>query len=191
MKVIEASSIDKRAHLERLLEAGTVMVFIDSRLESVQVPEHHKGSAQLPLNLDYAFQIPDFQIFDDRIEASLSFNRKRQFCVLPFEAIYAIRSDVAGEVAFFLEDVPADLSAAQHTEPVEHFSMTSGDTKTAPPKKKPQLVAISSTNNAEDEAKGSPKKKTSKKGKSTTKKKDEPSEKKAKRPQLRLIKNED
>ena len=103
MQFIESPSQEKKSHLERMLIKGGVMIFIDARRKKLQLPAHILGNPQLPLNLDYAFQIPDFNIFEDRVEASLSFNRQSFFCVIPFKTIYAIRSHVLPEVIVFPE----------------------------------------------------------------------------------------
>ena len=109
MKVTEAPQGDKKFHLERLLERGTVTVILDARADSVIVPPDYKANPKLPLNLDYAFEIPDFKIMDDRVEVSLSFNRKNFFCILPFAAIYILNSTAAVETVLFPENVPPDL----------------------------------------------------------------------------------
>lgn len=109
MKLTHGVKEDKKGHLERLLQFGTVMIFVDSRREGVTVPPEHQSNPQLPLNLDYAFEIPDFKILEDRVEVSLSFNKKDFFCLLPFASIYGVRSIPAGEFVVFFDDVPAEL----------------------------------------------------------------------------------
>ena len=109
MKMTQGVREDKKGHLERLLEFGTVMIFVDSRRHGVTVPPEHLSNPQLPLNLDYAFDIPDFKILEDRVEVSLSFNKKDFFCSLPFSSIYGVRSIPAGEFVVFFDDVPAEL----------------------------------------------------------------------------------
>ncbi len=111
MKLTEGKIGDKKIHLERLLALGTVMVFVDSRHNEVIVPPQHKGMTQLPLNFDYGFNIPDFKVCDNHIEASLSFNRQRFFCILPYKAVYALNSQLAGEVIVFPEDMPEEMRA--------------------------------------------------------------------------------
>ncbi|EKD42723.1 MAG: hypothetical protein ACD_73C00041G0003 [uncultured bacterium] len=110
MKLLEGKSSEKKQNLEKLLDFGTVMVFVDTRKSGVELPAQHKGNPQLPLNLDYAFQIPDFKVFDDRVEASLSFNRQRYFCIIPLSAIYAISSKITTEAIVYAEDLPKDIS---------------------------------------------------------------------------------
>lgn len=106
MKLTESPKSEKKIHLERLLAKGTVMIFVDSRRPEVVVPPTHQNNVQLLLNLDYAFEIPDFKIADDHIEASLSFNRQNFFCIIPLDAIYAFNSKVLEEIVVFPEDVP-------------------------------------------------------------------------------------
>lgn len=116
MRLVEANSNTKKNHLERLLTLGGIMIFVDTRKKDVQVPTQHLGNPQLPLNLDYAFQIPDFKILQDRIEATLSFNRQDFLCVLPMPAIYVIRSHVLPEIIVFPEDVPKNFALVQSPE---------------------------------------------------------------------------
>ncbi|MBI2263595.1 MAG: hypothetical protein HYU64_00245 [Armatimonadetes bacterium] len=120
---------DKKIHLERLLERGTVMIFVDSRKPNVGVPEAHRGNPQLALNLDYAFQISDFRILNDRVEASLSFNRAPFFCAVPFDAIYAMRSDFADEMVFFIEDAPKDMESALQAAALQAAALQKPPTK--------------------------------------------------------------
>ena len=88
MQIECSTEFEKQAQILKLLQFGTVMIFLDSRREGVVVPEHLKGDCQLRLNFDYAYEVADFRILPDRLEASLSFNRENFFCVIPFDAIY-------------------------------------------------------------------------------------------------------
>lgn len=117
MRWTQAKSAEKKEAIKRLLQYGTVMVFIDSRREDVLVPEQHKGNPQLLLNLDYAFQIPDFEILDDRVQVSLSFGGKNFFCVLPYASIYVLRSQSSSEIVMFPEDIPKDLTVETQESP--------------------------------------------------------------------------
>lgn len=134
MRLIEAKSDTKKNHLERLMTLGGIMIFVDTRKKDVQVPTQHLGNPQLPLNLDYAFQIPDFKILEDRIEATLSFNRTDFLCVIPMPAIYVIRSHVLPEIIVFPEDVPINFSLVQAPE-----SAATREGGTTP---QPKLIAV-------------------------------------------------
>lgn len=109
MKLIEAEKSEKKDQLERLLEKGIVMVFVDARRKNVEVPAQYRGNLQLPLNVSYTYQIPDFKVLDDRIEVSLTFADGEFFCRLPFDALYVYTSQIAGESVVFPEDVPPEL----------------------------------------------------------------------------------
>ena len=85
------------------------MLFIDSRHKGVSVPENLKNDFQLRLNYDYSYQIADFQVFGDRVEASLSFNHRNYFCVVPFEAVYLMVSHTSQHAVLFLHSVPVEM----------------------------------------------------------------------------------
>lgn len=113
MKLINAPTGEKQKQLERLLLAGAVMVYVDSRKAGVKAPEKHLNNPQLALNLSYSFQIPDFKLGDDGIEATLTFPEGKFFCGLPYKAMYGITSRSIGETVVFPEDIPPEFLAAQ------------------------------------------------------------------------------
>lgn len=109
MKIETHPDSDKQAQILKLLQFGTVMVFIDSRMPSVVVPDHLKGDYQLRLNFDYAYEVSDFRVLPDRLEASLSFNQRNFFCVIPFEAIYLTVSHSIKHGVLFAQSVPIEM----------------------------------------------------------------------------------
>ncbi len=109
MKIETHPDSDKQAQILKLLQFGTVMIFIDSRMPSVVVPDHLKGDYQLRLNFDYAYEVADFRVLPDRLEASLSFNQRNFFCVIPFEAIYLIVSHSIKHGILFAQSVPIEM----------------------------------------------------------------------------------
>lgn len=117
MKLIHAPKEAKKIQLERLLQGGTVMVMLDARHSGVQVPSQHRGNPQLALNFDYLFNIPDFKILDDRIEATLEFGPMNFFCILPFSAVYGLHPLSGDEAIVFPESVPPDLAPPKSTNP--------------------------------------------------------------------------
>lgn len=107
---IETYELAKKAEeMLRLLKHGAVMVFVDSRCEGVVVPDHLKNDFQLRLNFDYAFEIDNFQVHPDRVEASLSFNRKNFFCVIPFDAVYLLVNHFTRQGSLFAESIPVEM----------------------------------------------------------------------------------
>lgn len=109
MKIEAFSNAQKQAQMFKLLQFGTVMVFIDSRQNGITVPEHLKNDHQLRLNFDYAYEIDDFRILPDRLEASLSFNKKNFFCVVPLSAVYLMICHGIQNGAVFADSVPAEM----------------------------------------------------------------------------------
>ncbi len=109
MNLIHAPSTEKKSQLERLLQFGKVMIFLDSRKTEVLVPPNHKGNLQLALNLSYSFQIPDFKVFDDHVEVTLAFPEGQFFCHIPFSAIYGMTSQPCSQTVMFPTEVPPEL----------------------------------------------------------------------------------
>lgn len=109
MQIQTSPDSHKQAEMLKLLQKGTVMLFVDSRHKDVLVPPHLKDDFQLRLNYDYAYQIHDFQVFADRVEASLSFNQRNSFCVVPFEAVYLMVSHATQQAVLFLHSAPVEM----------------------------------------------------------------------------------
>lgn len=109
MKIETAHDSEKQAHMLKLLQFGTVMVFVDSRHPGVIVPEHLKDDYQLRLNFDYAYEVDDFRVLPEGLEASLSFNRKNFFCVIPFNAVYLMISHTIQHGTLFTRSVPVEM----------------------------------------------------------------------------------
>lgn len=109
MKIEAFSDAQKQEQMFKLLQFGTVMVFIDSRQTGVTVPEHLKNDHQLRLNFDYAYEIDDFRILPDRLEASLSFNKKNFFCVIPLSAVYLMICHGIQYGTVFADSVPSEM----------------------------------------------------------------------------------
>lgn len=109
MKIETHPDSDKQSQILKLLQFGTVMVFVDSRHPGVIVPEYLKGDYQLRLNFDYAYEVADFRILPDRIEASLSFNRKNFFCVVPLNAVYLMISHTIQHGILFTQSIPIEM----------------------------------------------------------------------------------
>ena len=86
-----------------------VMVHLDARKSGVCVPVNHATNPALALNLSLRFNIPDFTIDEHGVSASLSFDRTPFPCVLPWTAIFAVRSHVDESFFVWPEDVPAEL----------------------------------------------------------------------------------
>lgn len=109
MKIETSQDSEKQSQMLKLLQFSTVMIFVDSRRASVVVPDHLKGDYQLRLNFDYAYEVDDFRVLPDRLEASLSFNHRNFFCVIPFEAIYLMVSHTIHHGVLFVQSIPVEM----------------------------------------------------------------------------------
>lgn len=109
MKILPFTDAEKQAQMLHLLKMGTVMVFTDARRPGVVVPDKHEGDFQLRLNFDYAFEIGDFKVLPDGLEATLSFNQIDFFCRIPFSAVYLMICHESQVGALFPESIPKEM----------------------------------------------------------------------------------
>jgi stringent starvation protein B len=100
---------DKRQTLLSYLQCGVAMVHLDARRPGVVVPERYLGDAHLRLNLSYRYSIPDLEIDDRRVQATLSFGGQHFHCVLPWPAIFGITSNASGDGQVWPEDLPVEV----------------------------------------------------------------------------------
>ncbi|HEX4384205.1 MAG TPA: ClpXP protease specificity-enhancing factor SspB [Myxococcales bacterium] len=120
-------SPEKKQTLLAFLSRGVAMVHLDARQAGVSVPEHLKSDPHLRLNFSYRYGLPDFDIGDDTITATLSFGGRPFYCVLPWDAVFAVTSSGTAEGQVWPEDLPTDAARAFEAEQ---------------PKPRPQLVAV-------------------------------------------------
>lgn len=101
----------KRECLEKLLAEGLVFIQLDSRVEGVDLPAHLRRQPVVGLNLSLNFRIEVFDITDEGIRASLSFQGVRHLCVVPWDAVF-LMGLADGEGSFvFPESAPIELQA--------------------------------------------------------------------------------
>ncbi len=101
----------KRECLEKLLAEGLVFIQLDSRVEGVDLPAHLRRQPVVGLNLSLNFRIEVFDITDEGIRASLSFQGVRHLCVVPWAAVF-LMGLADGEGSFvFPESAPIELQA--------------------------------------------------------------------------------
>ena len=98
----------KKQTLLQYLQRGVTMVHLDARRPGVIVPPQYAGDAHLRLNLCYRYAIPDFEIDDQRIQATLSFSGAPFQCILPWESVFGITSH-AGDGQVWPEDLPTEV----------------------------------------------------------------------------------
>ena len=126
---------DKKQVLLAFLERGVAMIHLDARRPGVKVPLQHRAEAHLRLNLSYRYRIPDFDIADAGVQATLSFGGQPFLCVLPWPSIFGITSQANGDGQVWPEDLPVEVGDAP--QPVE------------PEQRRPALAAVESDSPAE------------------------------------------
>ena len=75
---------DKRQTLLHFLERGVTMVHLDARQPGVVVPPQYAQEPHLRLNLSYRYNIPDLELRERGVQATLSFGGRPFRCVLPW-----------------------------------------------------------------------------------------------------------
>ena len=133
-------SPSKRQTLLQYLQRGVAMVHLDARRPGVVVPRQHADDAHLRLNLSFRYSIPDFEIDDRRIQATLSFAGAPFQCILPWESIFGITSH-AGDGQVWPEDLPTEVMQ----------TLATRKDRPAPPRSpRPGLVAVTEESQAAD-----------------------------------------
>jgi stringent starvation protein B len=104
----------KQAVALDLLERTSVFVHLDPRRPGVIVPQGFLAQHQLVLQigLNMAISIPDLEVGEEGISCTLSFNKRPQFCRLPWSSIYALIGEQGGGMVW-PEDVPPEVVSQQ------------------------------------------------------------------------------
>lgn len=84
---------------------------LDARRPGVIVPAHLKSEPHLVLQygLDLPIPIPDLEVDEHGVRATLSFSKHPQRTVVPWSAVYVVTCD-DGRGVLYHEDVPEDVS---------------------------------------------------------------------------------
>lgn len=99
----------KKKTLLSYLTRGVAMIHLDARRGGVVVPAKFAHDAHLRLNLSYRYAIPDFDITEDRVQATLSFGGVPFQCLVPWDAIFGITSHATGDGQVWPEDLPTEV----------------------------------------------------------------------------------
>jgi stringent starvation protein B len=115
----------KKQTLLGYLSRGIAMVHLDARRPGVVVPPEYEGEAHLRLNLSYRFQIPDLEVGEKGVQATLSFRGRHFRCTLPWSAVFGITSQVTGDGQVWPEDLPGEVANHLSTQKREAEDQTS------------------------------------------------------------------
>jgi stringent starvation protein B len=102
----------KRDVVTKLLEDGPVLVHLDARRSGVDVPDQHRHEAKLVLRIGYGLTpaIPDLEIDEQGIRATLTFRGRPHHCRIPWVAVYAVVAE-DGRGLVWPEHVPPEVQA--------------------------------------------------------------------------------
>src|SRR6185369_16006683 len=94
-----------------LLERSNVDVYLDPRANGVVVPPQFRKEPRLILKigLNMPVPIPDLRLDDESMSCTLSFNRAKFFCVVPWMSVFAMVGD-DGRGMVWPDDVPQELA---------------------------------------------------------------------------------
>jgi stringent starvation protein B len=94
-----------------LLRKGRPSLYLDARRPGVIVPAHLRGEPHLVLQYGYdlPIPIPDLEVDEHGVRATLSFSKSPQRTVVPWSAVYVVACD-DGRGVLYPEDVPDDVS---------------------------------------------------------------------------------
>ena len=107
-----------------LLKEGWTSLHLDARRPGVIVPEAFRGEAHLVLQYghDLPILIPDLEVDEYGVRATLSFSRTAHLTVVPWSAVYAVAC-VDGRGVLYQEDVPGDVSVIAAEVPPEEVAV--------------------------------------------------------------------
>jgi stringent starvation protein B len=92
------------------LDLGIAMVHLDARRPGVVVPPEYAEEPHLRLNLSRRFNIPDLEITERGVQATLSFRGRHFQCQLPWSAVFGITSQLSGDGQVWPEDLPGEVA---------------------------------------------------------------------------------
>ena len=92
------------------LDLGIAMVHLDARRPGVVVPPEYAEEPHLRLNLSRRFNIPDLEITERGVQATLSFRGRHFQCQLPWLAVFGITSQLSGDGQVWPEDLPGEVA---------------------------------------------------------------------------------
>jgi hypothetical protein len=94
-----------------LLREGWTSLHLDARRPGVIVPQQLRGEPHLVLQYghDLPIPIPDLEVDEYGVRATLSFSRAAHRTVVPWSAVYVVACD-DGRGVLYSEDVPPDVT---------------------------------------------------------------------------------
>jgi stringent starvation protein B len=118
-----------------LLEQTSLFIHLDPRASGVMVPQWFRKQPHLVLQvgLNMAVPIHDLRVEEEGVSCTLSFNRSPFFCVMPWNAIFALSGD-DGRGVVWPDEVPIEVAP--------QFGVARRPDAPATPAKAPHLRAV-------------------------------------------------
>jgi len=107
----------KRTVVDAMLKDGPVLLHLDPRRDGVEVPDGFRADPRLVLRIGHRLSppIPDLEVDEDGLRATLTFRAVPHHCAIPWHAVFAVVSE-DGQGLVFAEDVPPEVAAEMHGE---------------------------------------------------------------------------
>lgn len=132
---------EKKQRLLTALDHGKVMLHLDARRPGVCVPAKLKEEPHLRLNVSYKFEPPDLTVGEWGVRSTLSFSGVRFTVGVPWNAIFAITSELVQDVWLYPDDMPPEVLAQQ--QPRDSAATEQ------PPQPKPSVPALQTVTSEE------------------------------------------
>lgn len=139
----EQNMLPKREAMESLLVQGDVLLQLDPRVEGVSVPRRYRDQPILVLRigLEMPIPIPDLEINDVGITATLSFDRTPHAVIVPWQGVFGMVTE-HGQGLLWTADVPFEI-LDQMLQASTDEGAGKDDQPAAPPApERPRLVAL-------------------------------------------------
>ncbi len=102
---------ERRARLIELLDEGKVLLQVAPQHPGIDLPPHLRDELAVGLAISRRFGLKVLELGPLAFKADLSFYGERYLCVVPWLAIFSMKSYATDDHAFYPESVPGELLA--------------------------------------------------------------------------------
>lgn len=139
----EQNMLPKREAMGSLMAQGDVLLQLDPRLEGVSVPQKFRDQPLLVLRFGHEMPIPipDLEIDDVGITATLSFDRTPHAVVVPWQAVFGMVTE-NGRGMLWTADVPVEILEQMLQVSTDEAAGIDLQPGAEPSRSRPRLVAL-------------------------------------------------
>lgn len=102
---------ERRARLIELLDEGKVLLQVAPQHPGIDLPPHLRDELAVGLAISRRFGLKVLELGPLAFKADLSFYGERYLCIVPWLAIFSMKSYATDDHAFYPESVPGELLA--------------------------------------------------------------------------------